>query len=342
MRNSAGSAATRSRWPLLSRNAAGKRAGPTEAVVAWAWTEELPKAPKAPAGPEGMAGGWDKAGRFGEYLSLVEMHGVNRYGVVPDFSADAMPHPDARMIADAVFALDAMTLEMPEDWRPAPELDRFGGMGAKAVADAWRRMTRTEDGRTVLRVTPSDLVIRRAVMGADLDGMGLDGVTLETERHPNGKPKLFLREVQHRLTGLVFPNGTEETVETTIEVSGVDRKGNRKPGAYEKQFLDPDPVAVIVDRAEHEIWCSCMALLANDLAGRLETVDVGAPSTPVAPWLGLARVARVLPDLASQARHEADDRERFDALARSRWPAWFRAFEKRRSKFSAEAVDGGQ
>jgi hypothetical protein len=319
----------------LRRNAAGKRFGPIEDVIAWAWRDELPKVPKRQDGPMQMAGAWDRTGRFAELLSLVDLYGVNQFGAVPDFTADSWPCEDAQLIGGAVMALDEYVLDLPEDWRPAPELDRFGGLGAKALSEAWRRMTRDDgQGRLSLRLKPSELIIRRAVMGWDAEAMKLDDTTQEIERHGNGKPRYFMQATQHQLTGRKV-DGEDETVSRLIEVNGVDKKGAPLPGAYTKPFLDPNPVHAIIARAEHEIWISALAMVFDAVGSQMRDVEVLPTSLPVAPWLHDAPMPRVLPDLVGDAVLMKEQQARADALMKARFPRWFRLFEKPREKMAA-------
>jgi hypothetical protein len=299
---------------------APKRTMTAEDAVVWAWREELPKAPGLPSGPDQFISAWKRTSQFAEYLSLVDKFGVNRFGCVPDLSADRWPHDDAIAIADAIFALDQADIELPEDWRPAPELDAFDGLGAKAVSDAWRRMTVTDaEGHARLRLKPSDLVIRHAVLGMRAD-LGLDDVTVEVEKGANGKAKWFVRADQWAVIGRA-PDGSDITELRTYETPGIDKRGHPMPNAYQKRFLDPDPVWTIVARAEHEIWHSTLCLMAQDLAGRLSSVEIGMPVTPSRPWEHeAARVGRVLPDLVA-ARQEEE--RRLQAL-RARGDRWFR------------------
>lgn len=325
-KNSAGSAGMVSSTARpLRRSADGRLCGPVEDVIAWAFREELPKAPKIDR-PMAMAGGYAATSRFMEYLSLVELHGVNQWGCVPDFSATSMPHPDAVEIGAAVRALDGVELEMPEGWNPAPELDGFGGLGAKAVSEAWRKMTSTQDGHTVLRLKPSDLVVCRAIMGADLDGMALDSVTMETERNGNGKDRWFVRRLVHTLTGRKLQDGTDETKPETIEVNGLDKRGYPLPGAYRRQYLDPDPVGAIIARAEHEIWLSALVIVHETVAGCLREIAMLPPAVPVRPWEAVA--VRVLPDLVAEAAIREGERAAVREAFRCRFPRWFANLEK--------------
>ncbi|WP_217577341.1 hypothetical protein [Mesorhizobium sp. GbtcB19] len=314
--------------PLLKRNAEGKRSGPVEDVIAWAWREELPKVPKRQDGPLQMAGGWDKTGRFAELLSLVDLYGVNQYGAVPDFSADSWPCHDARLIGEAVMAMDDFVLDLPDDWRPAPELDRFGGLGVRAVSEAWRRMTWADgQDRVMLRLKPSELIIRRAVLGWDAEAMRIEGISQEIERGGGGKPRYYVEVTQHQLTGRQV-NGVDETVATQIEVNGTDKRGHPMPGAYTKPYLDPDPVNAIIARAEHEIWLSCMAVLYEQVAHELEDVAMLPCAVPAQPWMQATLSPRVLPDLVGDAALAKAQQDDHDAMMQARFPRWFRLFKK--------------
>lgn len=326
-KNSAGSAEKRisSTVRPLRRDAHGRLTGPAEDVIAWAFREELPKSPRIDR-PLAMESGFAKASRYGEYLSLVELHGINQWGCVPDFSASTMPCRDAVLIGQAVQALNDATLEMPEHWSPAPELDAFGGLGAKAVSEAWRKMTRDTGSGTELRLRPSDLIVSRAVLGADLDGMALDDVTLETERHSNGKERWFVRKLVHTLTGRRLPDGTDETRPERIEVNGVDKKGRVLPDAYRKQHLDPDPVGAIMARAEHEIWISALAMVHEAVAHALTDVVMLPPAVPLRPWL--VSSPRELVDLRQQAAMEAQERAAKRDAFKARFPRWFASLER--------------
>ncbi len=311
----------------LRRGDDGRKTGPVEAVIAWAWREELPKAPRKQEGPRDYMRGWDKTGRYGELLSLVDMYGVNQWGAVPDFSADSWPHADAVAIGDAVMALDAYALELPEDWRPAPELDRFGGLGAKAVAEAWRRMTR-DDGRgnVTLRLKPSELIVRNAILGPDIAAMDISDVEKVYVCHPNGKPKWFVAVQVDTVIG-ANPDGSDRTVLETVELNGWDeRRRMPKYGAYQKPLLDPDPVAAIIARAEHEIWLS--ALHAVREAVTLTEINMLPPAIAAEPWVAPPKPVRILTDLVNEAAIESERKARRDALARSQFRRWLRRSEK--------------
>ena len=270
------------------------------------------------SGPLRMAGGWDATSGYGELLSLVD--GLNDYGVVPDFSAESWPCRDALAIFRAVEALDGCVLELPADWRPAPELGALGGLGAKAVSDALRRLMLDDGaGGLSLRIKPAALVITRAVMGWDGAGLDIGDVVQRYEAHANGRERWFVRRAMDTEEGLV-----------SVETDGWSARTRRPlPGAYRKPYLDPDPVAAIVARAEHQIWLSALAIVAEDVAGVLEDVEMLPSKVPAEPWSDGARPSIVLPDLAAEAALAEGERQRRRALFAERFPRWFRRLENK-------------
>lgn len=273
--------------PQNGKNRA-KRRMTAERAVEWAWRDELPKAPRLVNGPDGFLAAWRKVSEFGERLSLVDMTGVNQWGCVPDLSADRYPHPDAEAIAEAVHALDGWTIGIPDDWSPAPELDAFAGLAARAVSIAARRAM----------VKPVSLIVsRRAILGIDPADWTIGPTEIGHEKAANGRDKWIVRATVDTIVGS-NPDGSDRTVAETVELPGTGRNGKPLPGAYRKPYLDPDPVDPLTARAEHEIWHAALTALAEMLAGRLETIDMLPPETPARPWTAPMRIRRVLDDLS--------------------------------------------
>lgn len=334
---SAGNGVVRSSLPQLSRNSEGKRCGSVEDLIAWAWREELPKAPKQ-SGPRQMASGWMQTERFAEYLSLVDLHGINEYGAVPDFSADSWPCRDAQMIGRAVLELDDYALELPEDWRPAPELDSFGGLGAKTVSDAWRRMTVDHGGGQKLRLRPSEIVVHRAVMGYDPGSMAIEGVEQRYETAANGKERWFVVKQMDVIVGR-DGDGNDITRLENVEVNGWSQRLHRAlPGAYRKPYLDPDPVDAVIARAEHEIWLSALGMVFDQVAREMTDVVMLPSRVDPQPWRDDAREPRILPDLVAQAAMDRAERLKVDAAFERRFPRWFRALRRASEKIQDGAA----
>lgn len=266
-----------------------------EMLVRWAYRDELPKeAAGSGIGAIGCASAWGGLERYGEVMTLIDAR-ENRWGVVPIGGAED-PHPDAVRIGQAVLALDAYELTLPEGWDPLGDL-RASADGDLArlldasVGQALERATVLHaDGRTRdLRCKVSTLIRRCAILGgppvwrADVP----DVVTL---KGANGRDRWFRRVVMNDpLSGLPYE----------IEVDGFDKRRQRPHAdAYRKTLLEPDPLDAAVARAEYEVWHAALTLLAVELSGRLESVEPAPPNRPARPWEGVAlKPSRILPSL---------------------------------------------
>ncbi len=273
-----------------------------ERLLQWAYRDELPKvAPSGdvideqwlakiakPLDPRSSMGIVDEVGQLG---GLVQGNDVrNRYGLVPSALCwSSEPHPDALIVGDAVLAMNAYQLCVPEDWSPLTDMGDLGSDGLGVVARALGALTVIgRDGRTrALKGRISDLLVRQAGFGRGPDWHG-DFPEVKYEKHSNGMHKWFRRELVDWL---------EEKVER--EVEGYDMKRKRPwPDAYRKTYLDPDPLECAIARGEYELWIGAMALLAEDLAGKLSEHVVLASLRPSRPWeTGDLPARRILPSL---------------------------------------------
>lgn len=302
----------------LARNWAGpmeakskpcaKRRLDIEALLRWAYLEELPKVPRLNAAPAGFRGAWDKVAQALEELSLAGLDD-NRYGVVPDFSAQSLPHADALLVHEAVERLDLCALDLPADWSPLSDLGDIDGHAGNVAGDALAALTTVDrDGVRHLRRTPRRLVMRHALLGGCPDWQ-IDPPEVKFVSE-FGKAKWFVREV-------VTVEGPCGPVPTEIEVDGFDHKRRiPKPDAYRKTFLEPDPTAGCVGRGEYEVWRAALDVLFEDLRGMLTDIEVMRCPRPWRPWEEPADApARVLPDL--MARESAPVRRRRKKIARN-------------------------
>ncbi|MFG1246781.1 hypothetical protein [Xanthobacter flavus] len=281
----------------------GRKTVDIEALLRWAYREELPKA--AAAGSRLVVGfktGWGGVERFGELLAVIDEPDIrNRYGLVPDGTASTDPHPDAVRVHDAVMALRRCELEVPEDWNPIADMGDLGPEGAAAVVRGLAGMTIINDkGARVLRRSVARIVIRQAILGGAPDWEG------ETpERHvvcAHGKPQWFRREV-------VVTDGAFGPASHEIEVDGFNHS-RRMPyaDAYTKMVLDPDPAPVVQGRAEYELWRGALDLLAEDLAEGLEAHKVLPSDRSARPWEAPDPERRILPSLLVPPAPERESR----------------------------------
>lgn len=249
-----------------------------EDLLKWAYREELPKE-GASEGSVGGGGGWGPMTDFATLWTIVD---VNRYGVVAltGAVANTSVHPDALAVHAAVGALDDLAVDLPEGWNPMPELDALGAHGAMAVQRALNRLTVIDAGGVRrLKREMSSLLRRHAILGGCPDGAG--GVpTLEIERGEGGGP-LWFRKVKDR-----YYDDDGTLVQRDIETADGWDKFRKRPkrGAYQKHYLDPDPVDTLVARGEYELWRTGLCVVRDSLAGRLEAHEVTGPVRPVAPW----------------------------------------------------------
>lgn len=255
-------------------------------AIKWAWRDELPKdAPRHGAAPAmlGARSAWASIDRYGELHALIDRPS-NRWLCVP-FDEPGEVHPDARAIADAVFALDGMVLEVPEGWDPLPEIaPTDADLKAAAIRDGLARLGGTDGVFTSL--SPKWLVLRLALTGCRPDWVMDEVPVAEYERGPNGRPKWFVRSEVKYVAGK-NPDGTDRIAATMMEMDGWSTRQQRpRPGAYHRKRFDPDIVPLVVERAEHEVLTATLAMLEADLAPVLTKVKLKPLGWPARPWEG--------------------------------------------------------
>ncbi|OYX15039.1 MAG: hypothetical protein B7Z15_01870 [Rhizobiales bacterium 32-66-8] len=269
-----------------------------ETLVRWAYRDELPKVAARPArlGPSGLVSGAAMWAKLHVLNTLVQEPDIaNRYGVLPllDDSPDDV-HPDAVRVAEAVEGLARLEVCVPDAWHPLGDMGDLGPEGADAVRRGLDRLAPvTSSGARIVRHALSRLVIRHAILGAAPSWQA----EVPTRRMvcAGGKPKWFRRAIY-------TTDGAFGPVHQTLEIEGFNAARQRPfPGAYRKFELDPDPVTAVVERGEHELWVSALALLAETLSGALTAHVPLPPARPARPWEGEAEKARILPSFAISA-----------------------------------------
>lgn len=265
-----------------------------EALLRWAYCEELPKAEAigeaiGSCAPRQPGNHWKGAAAAGALLTLVDAR-YNAFGVVADPTALSPPHPDAVAVGDLVAELAALELDLPEDWCPLGDFVSAGAMTAEEAAAATvrglARVLRVDaEGRRGAGERLVRLVLRHAVQGGAPDWEAEPPERKVVSAH--GKPKWF--RLTQVWSGAVDGDGRPVVGMgryVDVEVDGYDEKRKRaRPDAYRKHYFDPDPADVVVARAEYELWRAALTFLAADLAGRLVAFDVGDSPRGVAPWI---------------------------------------------------------
>ncbi|MEW6256900.1 MAG: hypothetical protein AB1592_13175 [Pseudomonadota bacterium] len=266
-----------------------------EHLVRWAYRDELPKVAARPKrlGPGGMVSGAAVLAKLQELNTLVQEPDIaNRYGVLPLLEdGPDEPHPDAICVAEAVEDLTGLDMEMPEGWNPLADMGDLGAEGIDAVRRGLDRLApMAGTGKRSIRQSLSRLVIRQAVLGAAPSWEA----EMPTRRMicAGGKPKWFRRVVQ-------ITQGAFGPVEQSIEIDGFNVARQRPfPGAYRKFELHPDPMMVVTERGEYELWVSALRVLTVILDGKLAAHVPLPPARPVRPWEGEGTQARILPSLS--------------------------------------------
>lgn len=265
-----------------------KRIG-IEALLAWTYRDELPKAGAARAlAGVGIRRAYSAIEAYGEYLSLIDCAGENRFGVVADLMAMAEPDIDAVRVYEAVQGLNDLTIVLPDDWNPLGDLVGIEPELPGLTARALRHISVLDaNGVRVMKGGPSALIVKHAILGG-CPAWEADQPERRFELGANSRPRWFRRILVETSAGPI-----------ESEVDGWDAKGKRPmAGAYRKTFLDPDPIEAVLGRAEYEVWHSALGWLGETLAGTLDGFDVVATERAARPWEEAPELApRVLPNL---------------------------------------------
>jgi hypothetical protein len=271
-----------------------KRIG-IEALLAWAYRQELPKAGSGTvrgfAGPGAGIGGWDMVSEFGELHALIDMS--NQWGCVPDFGVEDYPHEDAVTVGSTVAALADASFEPGADYDVLADLVLEDGsrLTDEERADCHAR------GLAIARINEGRMpatVVRMAMLGA-APGWAIWPVGRQRVAGPNGRD-VWVRRVTRP--------GPDGAADVTVELDGYDRQRQRPhPGAMVKTRLTPDPVQLVTERVEYQAWVLALAALAADLHGKLTAHVVDGPDRALWPWEGEAAreaprvlLARNVPD----------------------------------------------
>lgn len=241
-----------------------KRRLPIEALLKWAYRDELPKdGATSFLRPDGFGFGWGSVAKHGELLADVQEPDVrNRFGLAPDFTALRGPHDDAVRIWQSVQYVGGLTVEFEEDWNPLADFPKL----------AHRLDEFIERGLGKVSCSIPVMIQRQAVLGKAPDWRSEDPKLL-TIKATNGRPQWFIKEQMQ--------DGSE--VETK---GGLDTKTRLpKAGAYLKHYYEPKPSDVVARRAEYQIYISALEAVVDDLAGRLDDYEPTKEGLSYYPWM---------------------------------------------------------
>ncbi len=234
-----------------------------EALLSWAFIEELPKVESARVGPSAAPSVWQMMFDVITLGTNIDKS-PNGYGVVGNFVSIGDPHPDALIVGDAVRALaDRNGYEVMSGWKPFPEWDDPHGViqaevDRIAAEQVYERGGRT-NGRHVVTLVTSAAILKR----------GPDWQADQPKVAPirlNGKDDAWFVK---RMTKDAFGRPLE------YEDSGFDyRKRRPKKGAYRKYRLVEPIRAAVISRLEWQIWQSALEALHVSLSGALSSHDL--------------------------------------------------------------------
>lgn len=257
-----------------------KRVADVEALVHWAYVDELPLARLSSA--EGI---WDRIEDIGH-------GGIDvGHGAAQRYAHFGLPHPDAHLIEAAVGKLPDLTIDWSVEGEaivgPLASMLKFGPdrkvvdkvgwydqdsqTGAREVRWTEDEPDRRRDVILVRTLSASMLVHKHAVMGT------------RPEWHADGARPLQT------------PARNQNGAAVVGKCYGKDRY---EIGAYCPLRWSPSPLEIAVARADYLAWWRGLAMLADCL-------DLGAhtltgPAVPEMPWLG--------PPVAPAAVHRAPAR----------------------------------
>ncbi len=256
-----------------------------EGLLRWAYLEELQhgevNARPCPAEPKPAWQVYDNWQKLGTSVQDGDVRNV--YGVPPS-NSDREPHPDAVAVFQAVTTLEGALFLAPDGWSPGLWLEAHGAQGCEAVRRALDGLVtdvrvNERSSRVVRRMRRPvlSLVLRHAICGGAPCWEG-EAPVAKPLTYDNGKPRWFLTEC-------VTEQGAFGPVVTSVEVDGYDRRcGRPYRGAYQKMRLVPDPVSLITERAEYELWHAALRHLCVVLRPRLEAHALEAFDRPARPW----------------------------------------------------------
>lgn len=244
-----------------------------EALLQWAFTEELPKVGTSEsAGPSAAPSTW---GVLSDVITLGTMvdKSPNKFGVISGYVWQGEPHPDALVVGRAVRALaERDGYEVAEGWNPFPEWpDDHGVIRAEVeririeqVNDRSGRL----NGKHVVHLVTTSAILKR---GPEWQAEQPKIVMVER----SGKPAWFvMRKAKDSLGRTMW-----------FEDNGFDQKRQRPVrNAYRKWRLAGSIRSDVISRLEWQIWQSALEVLHESLMGRLSGHDL-LPFTPDRhPW----------------------------------------------------------
>ncbi len=265
-----------------------------EALLAWTYRDELPKAGAARAlSGVGIKRAYRAVEAYGEYLSLIDCAGENRFGVVADLMAMAEPDIDAVRVYEAVQTLSEMEIGLEADDHLLSDMDNLGDERPGILMRALDRVTIADGSVRVMKGNPAWLIVKHAILGGSPIWEGMQPER-GFKRAATGNGAAWFRKISVETSA-----GPME-----VEVDGYDAKSKRPmAGAYRKVVFEPDPTPVAESRIEYKIWHGALGILTEALTDALDGFDVVPSERAARPWEEAPVLApRILPSLQMPVR----------------------------------------
>lgn len=147
--------------------AVSKKLVDIQALLKWAYFDELPKAEIRQAKPlRQFRERWASVADFGDYIAASERRSCRLFASPQRFDRWGEPHEDALVVARAVGNLDSQILDIPEDLNPFSDFFGAGAESQKLKAQIFSESkVRTRKGISKLRFKPSALVFNHTILG---------------------------------------------------------------------------------------------------------------------------------------------------------------------------------
>ncbi|QYA12949.1 hypothetical protein [Rhizobium sp. AB2/73] len=250
-----------------------------EALLTWAFVEELPKVESGSVGPSAAPSVWQMMFDVITLGTNIDKS-PNGYGVVGNFVNIGEPHPDALIVGNAVRALaDRNGYEIMSGWWPFPEWDDPHGViraevdriAAEQVYERGGRL----NGRHIVTLVTSAAILKR---GPDWTAEQPKVVTVKN----GGKDAWFIKRYAKDAFG-----GTIEYEDNGFHV----KRQRPMRGAYRKYRL-ADPIrSAVIARLEWQLWQSALEALHDSLSGAMAAHDLLPFSPNRQPWAPSRRSA---------------------------------------------------
>lgn len=282
---------------IVREGAKAKKRVEVRDFLRWVFREELPKGERRDAPIAPMVSNWESTERSSVFMEKIDDgRPMNIFGVVGIDGGYVLaePHADALACYETMKGIDREPISWPDDWNPLAEYGDLQGLQWGVASRVRERMFTRHGDELVLKGGFLALLQKWAILDGEPDGKIDEAPRPEYVRKRTGNgPAWFIKQRFEQA-------GAFGALSWDVEADGYDAKRKRpKPGAYRKQMLVPDPLLACEARAEYELWCDAMRLLAETLDGKLEEHELSA-TMPERPWLGqhdAPAKPRVLPTL---------------------------------------------